>query len=212
MKKSVPSASVRKPGRAVAASRQDVLDPEGARLGAVRAPELLSARPVGGGEEEGAADIHEAVGGRRVGAGEDVLDPKGAGLGAVAAPELQTAGSVIGVPRRRRAFPRSRRAAKRATSRIGCCRWGRRRGRLDPEGARFGPIAPPEPAGARGVAGPEEEEPARGGQGVRVRAVRARIDVLDPERAGRGPVAAPQLSSAPVVGARDEKEHLRRLR
>ena len=96
-------------GLLYAARRADVLDQDGAGLGAVGLPQLAAVDAVVGGEEQRAADRRSrslrvaAVGAVRV----DVLDQDGAGLGAVGLPQLAAVDAVVGGEEQRRRRQRS---------------------------------------------------------------------------------------------------------
>src|SRR5436190_1107331 len=75
-----------------AAAGVEVLDEDGAGVGAVAHPQFGAATSVGGREEQGAVDVRLAAVVAGVAAGVEVLDEDGAGIGAIAHPQFGAVG------------------------------------------------------------------------------------------------------------------------
>src|SRR5262249_40394881 len=84
-----------------AAAGSDVLDQNGARLGAVALPQLAPIRAVVGREKQRAVYISQHVWARAEGTRPDILDEGGAGGGAVAPPQLPPVCGVGGLEEQR---------------------------------------------------------------------------------------------------------------
>src|SRR5262249_41796599 len=157
-------------------SREDVLDEDGAGLGAVALPQLLSV-DVGGREEERPVHVDQVDGGGRT-------DQDGAGVGGGGA-ALRRAASPHVVPGGRAGVGGVQGAGERAI--------GARVDGLDQGGAGGRAVSLPQLPSVGAVLGREEERPVHVRQVAGRRTGIAGVDVLDQGGTGLGGVAPPQL-------------------
>ena len=192
-------------GSTVVGVRVDVLDQDGAGLGAVRGPQLVAVGAVVRGEVQRARHVGE-VGGAVVvvgaGSGVDVLDQDGAGLGAVRGPQLAPVDAVVGGEEQLPAHGGEVAGAVLLVPGAG------RLDVLDQDGAGSRAVGGPQLRAVGAVVGGEEQLPAHGGEvvgGIAVVCGAARPDVLDQDRAGSRAVGGPQLRAVGAVVGGEEQ-------